>query len=207
MRQPLESARTTKESPGPQSDRQSFAQQFQAAYPTLWRIAAGMIGDRTHAEDIVQEAAIIGLSKLEGFRPGSNFVAWMAAIVRRCALNYSRKVRNRATVATDPVMLDQSERSADVDSSTGPIVSKTGSLNEAQDAFDDHLLRGLMALSDEARCCVLLRIVEELSYAEISELMQIAQGTAMSHVHRGKSLLRRYVQGADPPATKGNHRS
>jgi RNA polymerase sigma-70 factor (ECF subfamily) len=163
-----------------------------------------MIGDRVHAEDIVQEAAIIGLSKLESYQPGSNFVAWMAAIVRHCALNYARKVRNRATVSMDPAMLDQSERSAETDRPAAPIVSDTGVLHEAQAAFDDRLLRGLMALSDEARCCLLLRVVQQLSYAEISELMQIAQGTAMSHVHRGKNLLRRHMQEDDPPAAKGN---
>ena len=68
-------------------DRQYFAAQFRVVYPTLWRIAAGMIGDRTHAEDIVQEAAIIALDKLDSFTAGTNFAAWMAAIVRRCALN------------------------------------------------------------------------------------------------------------------------
>ena len=191
-------------------DRQHFAAQFRAVYPTMWRIAAGMIGDRSHAEDIVQEAAIIALDKLDTFAAGSNFAAWMAAIVRRCSLNYARKMRNRATVATDPVMLDQAEFTTQARIAPAQVVSDAGILHETQTEFDDEVLRGLNSLSDEARCCLLLRIVQQLSYAEISDLMQIAAGTAMSHVHRAKNVLRQHMQRPYPPdsgASKNHDRS
>ena len=60
--------------------------------------------------------------------------------------------------------------------------------------FDDEVPRALNAMSDIARCCLLLQVVQNLSYAEISELMQIPPGTAMSHVHRGKTMLSERLQ-------------
>ena len=178
-------------------DRQSFAAQYHAAYSRLWQIATGMIGDRAHAEDIVQEAAVIALKKVHSYDPNASFAAWMAAIVRRCSLNYIRKLRNRATVPTDPVVLDQSGFTTQATSLPSEVVNERGMLHESQSEFDDHVLRGLRSLTDVARCCLLLRVVQQLSYAEISELMQISAGTAMSHVHRSKQVLRHHMQSVD----------
>jgi len=52
------------------------------------------------------------------------------------------------------------------------------------------VIQALSQVNDVARTCVLLRIVQQLSYAEIAEILQIPQGTAMSHVHRTKQFLR-----------------
>jgi RNA polymerase sigma-70 factor, ECF subfamily len=52
------------------------------------------------------------------------------------------------------------------------------------------LQTALQRLSPDARCCLLLRTIQKLSYIEIAEIMQIPAGTAMSHVHRSKSELR-----------------
>jgi RNA polymerase sigma-70 factor (ECF subfamily) len=175
-------------------DDRAFAAQYQLAYTRLRLIAVGIIGDRAHAEDIVQEAAIIGLRKLDEFTPGSNLVAWLSEIVRRCALNYVRKTSNRGTVAADPRLLDLATGGAQPTGSMSSAVTSNGTLCEHQTEFDDHVLRALNSLSDVARCCLLLRTVQNLSYAEISQLMNIPEGTAMSHVHRSRTAMRRQLQ-------------
>jgi RNA polymerase sigma-70 factor (ECF subfamily) len=78
-----------------------------------------------------------------------------------------------------------------------PVVSPSGQIAPDQASFDDKLAAALQELSDEARSCLLLRIVEQLSYAEISALLNIPEGTAMSHVHRSKAALRKRL--ADGP--------
>ena len=57
----VEDEKNTADSPktGPGMDHREFARQYQAIYPRLWLIATGIVGDRTEAEDIVQEAAVI----------------------------------------------------------------------------------------------------------------------------------------------------
>ncbi len=67
----------------------------------------------------------------------------------------------------------------------------SGELVPFQFEFDDQLISVLNSMSAKARCCLLLRIVDELSYKEISGRMGISQGTAMSLVYRSKNLLRR----------------
>jgi RNA polymerase sigma-70 factor (ECF subfamily) len=45
-------------------------------------------------------------------------------------------------------------------------------------------------VGEVARACLLLRTLEGLEYAEISRLLEIPEGTAMSHVHRTRRYLR-----------------
>jgi RNA polymerase sigma-70 factor (ECF subfamily) len=172
------------------TDPQSFAAHYREAYPRLTLVAAGVTGDRQAAEDIVQEAAVIAFEKAARFAPGSNFAAWLAEIVRRCALNHRRKKQLRRTFPADPVVLGQMDSGASPASESSPIARHTGEILDDQAAFDDELMNALNQLSDDARSCLLLRTVEKLSYAEIAALMHMPEGTAMSHVHRSKAALR-----------------
>ncbi len=175
------------------TDPDQFAAQYLLAYPRLLVIAAGMIGDKTYAEDIVQEAAIIAFRKSSDFELGSNYSAWLAEIVRRCALNYRRKLGSRKTHPADPQVFSGLV-CRDAPAAAGiPISAASGAFVESQTAFDDEVMLALRQLSDESRCCLLLRTILDLSYAEISVLMSIPEGTAMSHVHRGKSSLRQLL--------------
>lgn len=193
--------RNSRESPAPSLDpttaRGEFSRQFAPAFPRLWLMAAGLTGDRTHAEDIVQEAAVIAWQKFAEFESGSNFGAWMAAIVRRCASNHVRKTRNRETFATDPHTLDSCD---------GPTPARNmaianpldGLFDDHQTLFDDQLLQALRGLQPDARCCFLLRALHDFSYTEIAIWMGIPEGTAMSHVHRSKQNLKRYLTHPSP---------
>jgi RNA polymerase sigma-70 factor, ECF subfamily len=169
---------------------QDFIAQYRQAYPRLTTIAAAIAGDQVQAEDIVQEAAIIAMEKIAEFQPGTNLVAWLAEIVRRCALNYRRKTQNRKTYAADPAGLVQLAQAPTFGLAASPIADQTGDLLADQSAFDDEMIVALGRLSHDARCCLLLRTIQKLSYTEIAEIMQIPEGTAMSHVHRSKSELR-----------------
>ena len=59
-----------------------------------------------------------------------------------------------------------------------------------QDQLDDRMVHALHSLGETARCCLLLRTIEGLPYAQIAELLEIPEGTAMSHVHRSRMALR-----------------
>lgn len=169
--------------------RREFAEQYQAIYRRLWLIAVGVVGDRTEADDIVQDAAIIAFRRLDDFRAGSDFSAWVAVIVKQCASNYLRKIVGRRTFATDPQSLDREG----MRSAGGGSVDVTEEPADLQTEFGDEMVRVLDQLNSDARVCLLLRIIDGLSYAEISRFVGIPEGTAMSHVHRSKQLMRRQL--------------
>jgi RNA polymerase sigma-70 factor, ECF subfamily len=152
-----------------------FAEAFRHCSPTLWCIAAAVLGERTHAEDVLQEAAMIGLGKLGAFVPHTSFPAWMGQIVRFTALNHRRKLERRA-------------RSETV--SPAPDVGVSAPAQRGEAGFDARTAAALGALGETARMCLLLKTVLELEYTEIAEALGIPQGTAMSHVHRARAQMR-----------------
>lgn len=180
--------------PGGQANpdiEQEFSAQFEASYRAFWLIAAGVVNDAALAEDVVQEAAIIALDKLGEFEQGTNFKAWMGQIVRYVALNHFRKHRHRRSAPLDPAIMEQVVLPS---RSSEPIpelkLSGRGQLPAGQHHFDDIVVQALDSLTEVARACLLLRTVEGLSYAEVASLLEIPEGTAMSHVHRARRQLR-----------------
>ena len=172
-----------------------FAESFEASFRTLWLIAVGVVGEPALAEDVVQEAAIVALGKLDQFTPGTNFNAWMGRIVRFVALNQARKERNRRPLRGDPDVVERVASETELPAG--------GPLN--LDAIDQRLVKALDQLGDVARSCLLLRTIADMPYAEIAELLEIPEGTAMSHVHRTRHFLRDRL--IDPSIEPSSERS
>jgi RNA polymerase sigma-70 factor (ECF subfamily) len=181
----------------------AFAERFEGVSRTLWCIAAAVVGDRTAADDVLQEAAMIALGKLDQFEPESNFLGWMARIVRFVALNHGR--RRAAHSLVDPDSLDRSRESpltsqTIIQSEHHSAVNGHGLLHREQNAFDDRVLAALNALEPSARACLLLRVVHHMPYREIARALDMAEGTAMSHVHRARIALRDALSSHATPA-------
>ena len=170
--------------------RTQFAEFFEKSWRTLWCVAAAVLGSRDEVEDVLQESALIALGKLGDFDPQSNFTAWMAQIVRFTALNTGRRRARRRAVAS--IHDDLLEQAADSKGRGNGSVSTSlrGDLPVYEEAFDDRLLGALKSLAETPRACLLLRTVQDMSYREISQVLGIPEGTAMSHVHRTRQALR-----------------
>ena len=186
----------------PVLDVDSFATLLTNCYQRCWLIAVAVTGDRVEADDVVQEASIIALRKLADFTVGTNFTAWISQIVRLTALNHVKKSSRSSIVATDPVMIDRTGTSSVGSAKEVISITEDGRLVEPQLDFDDEVLLALREISDEARACLLLRAVERLSYREISQTLQIPEGTAMSHVHRAKHAMRQRLKNRREQSSK-----
>jgi len=171
----------------------AFVARLESVQRLLWLVAAGVLGNRADADDVVQEATIIGLQKRSEFDPESNFKAWMVQIVRNVALNHGRKVQRRhANEQVSPVVDNALDATSTADVSP---VDERGGVMPHQEAFDDRVLGALRTLGETARACLLLKTVEGLAYAEIADVLGVPEGTAMSHVHRSRREMRRQLSG------------
>lgn len=163
---------------------EEFARRYEESRRTLWFIAAAVVGDRTLAHDVVQEAAAIAMVKRGEFDAATNFTAWMGQIVRYVALNEGRaRQRRRAVLAPE----GEFAQSRGGPAATGIEVKG-----------DEKVMAGLMMLDEVARTCLVLRIVHGLSYTQISRALNVPEGTAMSHVHRSRLALRERLGGSPP---------
>lgn len=183
---------------------EEFARHYQEAHRILWLIAVGIVCDRTLADDVVQEAALVALTKWDQFRAGTSFSAWMGQIVRFVALNTARSEKKRRGAGMDSSTLEHLAPPAPEEPDVRWVsVGADGALPDDQRCFDDDVMQALGSLSDVARSCLLLRVLEGLEYSEISRVLDIPEGTAMSHVHRSRKVMRqRLAQGEQTGSRK-----
>lgn len=140
----------------------------------VFRLTMWLVRDRAEAEDVVQETFSQAWQSYHRFQAGTNARAWLLTIMRHVRAN-----RNRARRRT-PLDLDTEDQLADV-----PAVEQT-----PQHLTADEVLGALSELPPGYQEVVLLCDVEDLSYREISSVMDIPVGTVMSRLHRARRLLR-----------------
>jgi len=182
--------------------REQFAELFCAQSPALKVVAAAILGSSGDAEDVVQEAAVIALSKTRELSEVRSFPAWMTQIVRYVALNARRGEKRRRSLAGASTLPDDHPTRSDAPSPPG--VDSHGALAPGQVSFDDRVVRALMGLSETSRACLLLRVVLDMPYKDIARILSIAEGAAMTHVSRARAmLLERLTAEAMPPKEGG----
>ncbi len=176
--------------PADQDRLAQFAEDYRRSFKLFWCVAVGIVQDADLAEDVVQEAAVSAMQKLDQFEPGTNFNAWMAQIIRYVALNSARKQKRRRTRTLD----------GSADRVPGPPaawegldLSNPSQLPDEKGQFDDHMMAAMNRIGAVPRSCLLLRTLEGLPYAQIAQMLEIPQGTAMSHVHRARRQLREHL--------------
>ena len=176
-----------------------------AAYRTLVEryqvrahaIAYGVIGNFDDAQDIVQDAFIKAYRNLSAFRGQSSFYTWLYRIVFNLAVDLSRKRYRKAEMSMgDSFMLDGRIGEHGVGAAaSGPDEQ----LEKAE--FRKMFREALRQLSPDHRMVIVLREVEGLSYAEISEVVGCSKGTVMSRIHHARrrlqSALREFWPRAD----------
>ena len=147
--------------------------------PRLRRYARALAGDSHRADDLVQDTLERALVKFHLWRHGSDLRAWMFSIMHNVFIN---QLKARRELALD----EATEASLESAPQSDPL--------QVRDL--DAALRRLPA---EQREVLLLIGLEQLSYAEASQALDIPIGTVMSRLSRGRERLRVLISGASMP--------
>jgi RNA polymerase sigma-70 factor (ECF subfamily) len=165
----------------------AFRQQLLAAIPRLRRYARTLVFDAPAADDLVQSALERALVHWRQFDPQRDLVLWLLAIAHNAWLDALRRDRHLDVVAPERVAeaLDRERR------------------HEPDLGLQLDLAQALSHLVADQRSALMLVVVEQLSYAEAAEVLQVPEGTVMSRVSRARVLLRGWLDGSaqmPPPA-------
>ena len=134
-----------------------------------------MLGNRSAAEDCVQETFLQAQKSFQRFEQGTNCRAWMFTILFHVVHHHRRKWFRFRTVGDDEAKLFENAPSHE------PAPAEI---------TDEEILGALDAIPAIYREVVLLTDVQEFSYKEASDILRIPIGTVMSRVSRGRTLLR-----------------
>lgn len=151
---------------------------FERHHGPLFGFLLKHTGQRTAAEDIAQTVFQRMLKYRHTYRDEGRFAAWMYHLARRCAADHFRKA-NAAPHATDPADLQDHADDA-------PDAGARAAVR------DDHALlhTALARLDRDDREVLLLARFQELSFAEISGILECSVGAAKVRAHRALHALR-----------------
>lgn len=150
---------------------------FRSLYGTAYRVTR----NAQDAEDLVQETFLRAYRAFDRYQPGTNIRAWLYTILHRVRTDaYRRAARSPQT----------SELTDD-----GPPVPPQ---QNALFTGGEDVQAALDTLPEVFRTAVLLRDVQDFSYDEIAEILDVPIGTVMSRIHRGRRLLRSALGGQRP---------
>ena len=162
-------------------DRAFFEQLTMPLFDQLYNHACWLSGDRTDAEDLVQETYAKALKGFGAFAEGSNLRAWMYKILRNTFLTSRSGLAAQKTGYLEDEDLKADE--ATTHELTPELVLLRSESEEAVFAALDSLPVGFREI-------ILRCEVEEMSYREIAQVLDVPLGTVMSRLSRARAALR-----------------
>jgi RNA polymerase sigma-70 factor (ECF subfamily) len=176
-------------------DRNAFRILVDREGPAVVASCARVLGDRSEAEDVAQEAFVIAYRSLGTWRADGAFGAWLSRIAIRLAV---RRAQTRKQIAwLDPLAAeaDQPNQERFRTMSVGDAVDPAHTLLRTE--RDAHVRAAVASLDEPYREVVALRFFAERSLREIAEATGRPLGTVKTHLHRGLGRLRRALEETD----------
>jgi RNA polymerase sigma-70 factor, ECF subfamily len=164
-------------------DNARFASVVMPHIDDAYRLAHWLTGNRTDAEDVVQDASLRAFRSIHDFAGGSAR-AWLLSIVRNAAYAWLHKNRPAAIVTVEDleaVELAQSKPGdPDAETPEAALIAKVDA---------EQLRAAIGALPTPFRETLVLHDIEGLDYREIAAATQVPIGTVMSRLARARQRL------------------
>jgi RNA polymerase sigma-70 factor (ECF subfamily) len=149
----------------------------------VFNIAYQLVGRFDEAQDLTQDLFLKIYGALRRYDTSRNFVFWLTKITKNlCIDHYRQRRRERELFSESDEVLKVLE------SVRGNPYTRVRQLEKAE-----FLRRGLETLSPDLREAVVLRDIQELTYDEIAQKLQIPEGTVKSRINRGRTELARVL--------------
>ena len=165
-----------------------FADLVDAHYQALFRFGMSLTRNVDRASDLVQETFCIWAAKGDQLRDRSKAKTWLFTTLHREFLNQRRRA---AKFSDEPL---------DEETSAALIAPE----EDAERQMDGQRAMELLGALDETyRAPLALFYLQQHSYKEIAEILEVPIGTVMSRLSRGKEMLRRTMM-AEPSSAPKN---
>jgi RNA polymerase sigma factor (sigma-70 family) len=180
------SSRSPQDPAATKSVREDYTRFTSVVLPHLdaaYNLAHWLTGNRTDAEDVVQEASLRAFRAIRGFA-GTSARGWVLSIVRNTAYSWLRKNRPTAVVAVEDLEAVEialvKQGDPDADTPEAALIAQTDA---------KQLRAAIAALPTPFREALVLRDIEGLDYREIAEATEVPIGTVMSRLARARGRL------------------
>jgi RNA polymerase sigma-70 factor (ECF subfamily) len=147
-----------------------------------------MVRDRELAEDLSQETFVKVLNGLHTYRPEYKFSSWIFKVANNASIDHLRRkevdtlsIEGRPDASTpEQAEATQIQLADRAESALAEIEAR-----ELGSAIE----RAIQKLRPEYRSCILLRHIEDKSYEEIAQILDMPLGTVKTYIHRARAEL------------------
>ncbi|MCA3014868.1 MAG: sigma-70 family RNA polymerase sigma factor [Myxococcaceae bacterium] len=157
----------------------------------LYAGALRLTRNERDAEDLVQDTVMRAYRFFDKFERGTNFRAWLFKILTNTFINgYRRQVKERS-------LGDESERqSVEAQFFSADTTAQTQNPEEylLHRVMSEDVLAAIDALPIDFRLVVILADLQEFSYKEIADILDVPVGTVMSRLFRGRRQLEKVLR-------------
>ena len=145
------------------------------------------LNDLDRSEDLVQDTLLKLYTHKDSYREIAKFSTWLYTIAANLARTELRKLKRRKTFSVTELSYEDREfiiSSTDADPSD-ELLSEN---------FEKNVQRALLELPDDFKTIIILRDIQELSYDEISKIVELPLGTVKSRINRGRVKLQQLLK-------------
>jgi RNA polymerase sigma-70 factor, ECF subfamily len=153
-------------------DGGAFGELIDRYQRVLFNVSLRMVGNREDARDITQTVFLKAYQSLGSFDRRHKFFSWVYRIMINESLNHLSKARRM-----EPLEESLESRAAGPDEEC------------AQNQLHDAIQSALEELSPDYRQVIVLRHFAQLSYEEMSEVLEVPEKTVKSRLHTARQLL------------------
>ena len=164
-----------------QGDSSAFRDIVLAYQDRIYNLCLYMLHDVEDAQEAAQDAFVKAYRALPDFELRASLYTWLYSIATRTCLDYRRKTIR--TLAGEPLPEEMP--------STDLSPEKRYETREVSEAVQ----RALQKLPAKLRAVIVLRELEELTYEEIGEVLDVSTGTVKSRISRAREELRKLLSG------------
>ena len=166
-------------------DNNAFGVLVETYQDRVYNLALRMCGNADDAFDLSQEAFVRAWRGLAGFQQEAAFSTWLFRLTANVCLDWLRAKKRRPTVSLTTADDDGEEVQMEL---ADPGKSPEEILEAAEDRAA--LAKAMNELPVEYRQILTMRAINDMSYTEIAETLQIREGTVKSRLSRARLALR-----------------
>lgn len=165
-------------------DQTAFKELFDKYRQPLYFHVLKMVHNRDIIEDLLQEIFLKAFDNINSYNPDYAFSTWLYRITTNHSIDYLRKKKLKTLSLDEPINTKDGEMSievADEDSASDDTILLDQRRRVLKQALD--------SLPDKYRDIIYMRHMDELSYQEIADILEIPLGTVKAHIFRARELL------------------
>ena len=180
-------------------NEEAFSQLVLQYEKQISNLTLRMTGDRDTAFDLTQETFLKAWRAISLFQFDSKFSTWLCRIASNTCIDFLRKQKKRQTISLTAV---------DEDNEAYEIAVSDSSLDPARiaEAAQDRemVFQALQSLPADYRIALSLRAIEDMSYDQIAEALNLSPGTVKSRISRARERIRKLLAGNFSESSSSN---